>query len=146
MKMVSKHPISARRSLGRRNQKGSSLVESTLCFLGFMFLTLGMMEFSMAVYAYNFVTYASSVGARWASMHGTNSATPATTDSVQTLVRNQAISLIRSNLSVATTWSPDNQPGSIVQVTVSYTIIPLVHLALRNNMSVRSTSKVVIAN
>ncbi|MEO5922558.1 MAG: TadE family protein [Bryobacteraceae bacterium] len=121
-------------------------MESTLCFLGFVFLTFGLMEFSMAVYAYNFVTYGASSGARWASMHGTNSAAPATTDSIQTMVRNQAISLVRNSVNVTTAWVPDNQPGSVVQVTVTYNVIPLVHLVMRNNMTVRSTSKVVIAN
>ncbi len=45
--MLSKHPTSGR----RKRQRGSALLESTLCFLGFIFLTVGLMEFSMAVYA-----------------------------------------------------------------------------------------------
>ena len=127
-------------------RRGSTMVESTLCFLGFMFLSLGLMEFSMAVYAYNFVSYAARDAARYASVHGSHSSTPVTADALKTKVRSEAIALTSSNVNVTTTWSPNNTPGSEVKVVVSYTVVPLINLALRNSFQVSSTSRMRIAN
>lgn len=122
------------------------MVESALCLMAFMFLTLGMMEFGMAVYAYNFCTYAANYGARWASVHGTNSSTVATGESVQSVVRSQSVGLTKANILVTTTWTPDKKPGSVVQVKVAYSVTPLIRLLLKSNLSLGSTSKVVITN
>lgn len=122
------------------------MVESALCFLAFMFLVFGLMEVGMTVYAYNFCTYGADTGARWASVHGTNSTSVATNDAVQTVVRNQSVGLTKSNIVVTTTWSPDKKPGSVVQVQVAYTVTPLIGLLLKGNQSVSSISKVVITN
>jgi Flp pilus assembly protein TadG len=124
-----------------RRRRGSAIVESTICFLGFVFLSLGLMEFAMAVYAYNFCSYAARDAARYASVHSADSETPATADTVRDFVRNQAVALTRDRVIVNTTWNPDNHAGSEVSVQVSYTVIPLVNLALRNNLSVSSTSR-----
>ena len=122
------------------------MVELCLCFMGFVMLTVGVMEFSMAIYAYNFCSYAARDGARWASVHGSQSASPATPDSVRSYVRAQAIALTSSNVLVTTTWTPDNTPGAVVKVVVAYTVTPLAYLALKQNLSVSSTSQVTIAH
>lgn len=140
--MQSKIPVSRRRT----RQRGSAIVESTITFLGFIFLTLGLMEFSMAVYAYNFVTYAASDAARYGSLHGFHSDHPADTTTLRTFVRDQAVALIRSRVQVESEWQPNNHPGSVVQVRVSYTVNPLVRLMVRNSLAVSSTSRMVIAN
>lgn len=140
--MRPKHPVSARRA----RQKGSAIVESTITFLGFIFLTLGLMEFSMAVYAYNFVTFAAHDAARYASMHGFHSESPTDTNQLRTLVRNQAVALVRSRVIVEPTWIPNNHPGSVVQVRVTYTVNPVVRLMMRDSFNVSSTSRMVIAN
>lgn len=53
--------ISSRR---RRRQRGNTILESGLCFLGFMMLSFGLIEFSLAVYAYNFCSYAARDASR----------------------------------------------------------------------------------
>ncbi len=138
-------------SRNRRGQRGSLLLESALSFSAFLLLTFGVMEFSMAVFAYNFVSYAAREGARWASVRGstyvpagTTVGTPATADQIRDFVRSQAVGLIANNVTVTTTWSPDNAPGSNVRVAVSYNVIPLVGLALKNNLTVSSAAQLVI--
>ena len=128
-----------------KSQRGSGLLEGALCFSAFLFITFGVMEFSMAVYGYNFCHYAAQDAARWASTRGANYPTPATTDIVQNYVRNEAIGLTNT-LSVATTWTPDNKPGSVVQVTVTYTVIPLTGVTIQSNFQVSGTAKMVISN
>jgi Flp pilus assembly protein TadG len=141
------HSICKLKEGRRARQKGSSLVESCLCFLGFVVLSLGTMEFCMAVYAYNFVSYAARDASRYASVHGSQSETVATNSDIQTYVYNEAVALNRNLINVNTTWDPDKNPGSQVRVTVAYSIVPLVGIALgRNNLQVSSSSQTVITH
>ena len=64
----------------RYRQRGSGLVEGALCFSAFLFITFGVMEFAMAIYAYNFCSYAAQDAARWASTRGANYPTPVCLD------------------------------------------------------------------
>jgi len=165
--MKAKRPLVSR----RRRQRGSAIVESTLCFFAFMLLTMGLMEFSMAVYAYNFVTYASAEAARYASLHGSQSSNPATLTDLEQNVRSGAIALVASRIHVnkntddqgnPIVGSPDhpsgfspwvqpdgsenNNPGSLVTVRVTYQVHPLVNLVIHDFMKVSSTSQMTIAN
>jgi Flp pilus assembly protein TadG len=121
------------------------LVEGALCFSAFLLITFGVMEFAMAVYGYNFCNYAAQNAARWASVRGANYPTPATSTTVQNYVTNQAIGLA-STPTVTTTWTPDNNPGSVVQVTVTYNVIPLTGVTLHANFQVSGTAQMVISN
>jgi Flp pilus assembly protein TadG len=129
----------------RSRQRGSGLVEGALCFTAFLFLTFGVMEFSMAIYAYNFCSYAAQDAARWASTRGANYPTPVKASDVQSHVTNQAVGLTNT-VTVTTTWAPDNKPGSTVQVTVQYSVIPLTGVALHSNLQLGSTAQMVISN
>lgn len=167
--MRSQHPVSTLRR-GKR-QRGSAMLEGTLCFLGFMFLTLGLMEFSMAVYAYNFVTYASADAAKYASRHGSHSVHPATLADLEQEVRSHAVALIANRVHVNkntddqgnllldeeghpsgfSAWvqpngSENNDPGSVVTVRVTYQVHPLVNLVIHDFMKVSSTSQMTISN
>ena len=125
-------------------QKGSTLIETALCFLAFFTLAMGAVEFGIAVYAYNFCAYASQDAARWASVHGSQSSTPATLSSVTSYVQSEAVALDPSLLTVNATWSPNNNPGSTVQVTVGYTFNPLTGLATKQPINMASTAQFVI--
>jgi len=131
--------------LRRRRSAGSALVEGALCFSAFIFITFGIMEFALAIYAYNFCGYAAQEGARWASTRGANYPTPATGDDVQTHVRREAVGLTNS-VTVTTTWTPDNKPGGMVQVKVQYSVIPLTGITLRTNLALSSTAQMVVSN
>ena len=139
--------VASRNNLRRRNkgQRGSSLVEGALCFSAFLFLTFGVIEFAMAIYAYNFCGYAAQDGARWASARGANYPTPASSTDVQNYISRQAVGL-SNTLTVTTTWTPDNKPGSTVQVTVTYNVVPLTGVALHGTLQVGSTAQMLISN
>ena len=144
-----KTPTSSR----RRRESGTAMIEVALTFTAFLLLTVGVMEFAMAVYAYNFCSYASGEAARWASVRGSqycNSSTPAlaalTSTDVSNHVQAEAVALDPSKLSVTATWPTDNNPGSLVQVTVSYTVVPLAGLAISQNLVVSNTSQTVIVH
>ena len=122
------------------------MLEIALSLTAFLLLTFGVMEFAMAAYAYNFCSYAARDATRWASVHGAQSTSPATSDQVTSLVRSEAVGFATNNLSVSTTWLPDNSPGSVVKVSVSYNVVPLVGLALQNTLQVGSTSQMIIVH
>jgi len=132
------------------------MVEMALCLLGFLMLTMGAMDFGWAIYAYNFCSFAAQDAARWASVHGSLSASPATVTDVQNYVQNQAVGLTPSLLTTTPCWSGDcgetapaageNTPGSSVQVTVLYQVQPLSGLGITNAFNVSSTAQFIIAH
>jgi Flp pilus assembly protein TadG len=136
-----------RRRFGRRN--GNAMIETSLCFLLFMTIFLGIMEFGMGIFDYNFVSYAAREGARYAATHGslsTPAATPAdVADRIQAIIRKQAVGMDASQVTVATSWIPNNTPGNQVTVHVSYPITPLLGWLL-GNMTVNAISTMRIAN
>ena len=136
-----------RRRFGSR--AGQAMIESALCLLLFMTIFLAIMEFGMGIFAYNFVSYAAREGSRYASTRGsqcTSPCTPATSDTVQTMIRNQVVALDPSQVSVNTTWNPSNSniPGNTVTVNVSYPIKPLLGFVL-GNITVGASSTMTIA-
>jgi Flp pilus assembly protein TadG len=84
-------------------------------------LTMGVMEFSMAVFASNFVSYAAH-GARFASTRGNTYPAPGT-DTIQTFLRSLAVGLTTGGVTTTTTWIPPGHkdPGAQVRVVVKYT-------------------------
>jgi Flp pilus assembly protein TadG len=128
----------------RRNQRGSAMIELAITLMGFLLMSLGVMEFGLAVYANNKVISSAQDAARWASVRGSQNATPATAASIQDYVQSIAIGLSSNQLNVNTTWSPNNKPGSAVQVTVAYTFVPLSYLAITRSLNLSSTAQVVI--
>lgn len=134
-------------NIRKRRQRGSALVEGAIVFPAFVLLLLGVMEMTMAVYAYNWVNYASSEGVRYASMRGADyEGDPATADSIRTYVRGLAAGLTRNNVQVTTIWSPDNRHGSNVRVRVTYQVVPMVRLVLRQNLTVANTAYAVMSH
>ena len=131
----------------RRSQGGNTLVEGAMCFLAFMTLMLGVMEFSLAVYAYNFVSASAREASRYASVHGSQSDHPVDQSELQTWVRGRAVGLTTSSITVALSWNPanDNNPGSEAIVRVSYDVLPMVGLVLRP-ITVAGLSKSVISH
>ena len=131
------------------------MLELALCLSAFLLLTFGTMDFGWGVYAYNFCSYAAQDAARWASVHGSQSPSPATVADVQSFVQNEAVGLTTSLLTVSPCWSGvcpssglppagDNAPGSTVSVTVSYQVQPLTGLGIRQPITVSSTAQFVI--
>ncbi len=122
------------------------MVEFALIVLIALTLIFGIIEASLALYAYSFVSYGARCGARYAMVHGSNSSSPATASTVQAYVESLAFPLDTSSMTVTTTWSPDNSPGSTVTVAVTYVFKPLADLLLTSNITMSSTAQAVISN
>jgi Flp pilus assembly protein TadG len=112
--------------------------------MAFMLVLFGIMEFSFAVYACNFVADAARDGARWASVRGAASGAPPTTTTISDYVKSRVVAMNRANLRVTSTWQPDNLPGSAVQVRVDYDAPMFINLAMNHPLTVSSTSRIII--
>ena len=105
----------------RRRRRGSALVESALVATVFLLLLVGIMEFGRLGFAYNSVSFAAQRAARFAAVRGSGSGHAAVAADIESAAKDYAGALDSSQLVVATTWLPNNNPGSTVEVKVTYT-------------------------
>jgi Flp pilus assembly protein TadG len=134
--------VTERRS---RRQRGSSLVEIALVSIPFFTLVLGIITAGYLVFLYNSTAYMAQQGARWASVRGSSSDSPATAAAVASYVDGQAAGLSPGSLTVNTSWSPNNNPGSTVTVQVIYAAQPLARLAFPGSLNISSSSSTAIS-
>lgn len=137
--------ISSRDGL-RCRQRAQSMVEFAIVATVALTLIFGIIQAALALYAYSFVSYGARAGVRYAMVHGNKSGTPATAASVQSYVQSLAVALNTSSLTVTTTWSPNENPGSTVTVQVSYSFAPLAPLVWKPTLTMSSTTQGLVSN
>lgn len=149
------------------SESGAAIVEMAIASSIVLSLLLGLMQISLALYAYHFTADAAREASRWAIVRGSqcNSNTPgldhcgASQTDVQNYVQGLgypyassmtvAVSWLTASAPPATAWTACagscNQPGNAVRVTVSYNF-PL-YIPFWRNAAVRvgSVSQMVIA-
>ena len=110
--------------LHRRTQfgsrRGGTLVETAMAATVFLLLIVAVIEFARMGFAYNSVSFAAHRAVRFASVRGSTSTHPASASDVRALATSYIAALDTSKLGVTTSWTPNNSPGSTVQVTVTY--------------------------
>ncbi len=104
----------------RRRSRGSTLVESAIVAVVFLLLLVGIMEFGRLGLAYNEVSFAAQCAARYASVRGSSSGHAASASDVQSAAKVYTGALDNKQVTVTTTWTPNNNPGSTVKVKVAY--------------------------
>ena len=133
------------RKPGPNRERGAETLEFALSLVLILLLVLGIMEFGRFVYAYNILAGATREATRYAIVHGSKSGTPATAADITAQVRHWAVGLDPNALTVSTTWTPANTPGSTVQVQTSYRLVPVATLILANPITIGSRSQLVIS-
>jgi Flp pilus assembly protein TadG len=151
-------------------EQGSNLVEFAIASLIFLTALLGILYFSLALYADHFVTDAADAAARYAIVRGstwngvtcqsasTYQCAATSTDVSNYVLNNLPPAILPANLAVSTTWpgttttggacdteSGANSPNCEVVVQVSYSLnlpLPLLNLQL---LPLTSTSSMTIA-
>jgi hypothetical protein len=78
------------------------------------------MEFGLASFSRNSVASDAREGARYAIVHGTRSASVADSAAVATFVK--AKSSLGNSIRVRTVWPTNKDPGSVVKVSVAYSV------------------------
>lgn len=139
---------SAWRRLARRwkaaAEAGSVPIEFGFGFPVLFLLMYGIIELSHYGYVSIAVEDAARDGARYAIVRGATSPQPAATSDVVTFVKGRMTLVTGSNATVTVNFSPDDQPGSVAQVTVSYPFQPFIYGAL-TAMNVTSSSQMAFS-
>ncbi len=104
----------------------------------------GVIEFGRLGFAYNEVSFAAQCAARYASVRGSASGHPAAATDVQTAAKVYTAALDNSQVTVTTVWTPDNNPGSTVKVTVAYRFATVLIPITRTRVPVQTTAAALI--
>jgi hypothetical protein len=110
-----------------------------------MMIIFGLLEMGRLVWWYNIMPMLAREGTRFAAVRGSTSTTPATATDVTAAVKSKAIGFDPASMTVSTTWTPNNKPGSVVKVAVSYTFIPIAPYIPASPIPLTSSSQLVIA-
>jgi Flp pilus assembly protein TadG len=125
------------------DDRGQALVEFALASVVFFATIFGTLEFGLAIWRYNMVSNLAQEGARWASVHGMVSSSPASAADVQTFVRSRSPGV---PVTVATTPAPSAVgPGGTVSVEVQSSYPPLTGLIPQAALTLRSRATMVVS-
>jgi Flp pilus assembly protein TadG len=127
--MPSGKRILSRAALSRLGDRGSVAVEYALCLPFLLAFIYGIVEVSHFAYLRTTMSNVAHDASRYAVVHSSQSGQPLTTSDITTYASAELSSLglnpAGSNgTTVTVTYSPDNTPGSTVNVTISYPFVP----------------------
>jgi Flp pilus assembly protein TadG len=129
----------------RRSHPAQAVAEFALVITPCLTLFFGVINFSLALYSYNFVCYSAQQAVRYATVHGSNAPTVVSATDVRDYVKSLVVGVLNtSSMTVTTTWAPDNKPGSVVTVVVSYNYPPLTNLVSSVTIPLSRTAAMVI--
>jgi len=130
----------------RRNDRGVALLEFGLVVVVFFMFVFGVMDFGRALYTYHFVSNAACEATRYAIVRGSASTSPATANDVTNYVKAiTPLGVDPKDLTISTTWSPNDAPGSTVRVQVSDNLKFMTPLFLQYQMTLSGASQMVIS-
>jgi Flp pilus assembly protein TadG len=135
---------------GLHDCRGQALVEFALCIVLLLAVIFAVVEFGRMMLCYTTIANGARIGARYAIVHGSDSAV--TTSQIQTAVQDflQAGTVGASTITVNYpghvngTNSGCTTPGCLVSVTVSYPYDPLLSYFPLGSINLTSSSEGVI--
>ena len=128
-------------SLRLRSRRGGALIESAFALLVFGILTAGIMELGLTGFISNSISFAAQRAARYAAVRGSASGHAATIADVQATAVSYAAPLNLTPPDVTVSWTPNNNPGGTVEVTVSYSVRPMMLPVSSSVLTLQSTAR-----
>ncbi|MGA2194187.1 MAG: TadE/TadG family type IV pilus assembly protein [Bryobacteraceae bacterium] len=125
-------------------RRGSTMLEPAFITSLFLILLIGITDFGRMGFAYNSIAFAAHRAARWASTRGRSSGHAAAVADVQAEAQANLTALDNTQLTVGVTWTPNNNPGSTVQVQLTYNFKPLLIPISSTKLKLKSTSAQII--
>jgi Flp pilus assembly protein TadG len=123
-----------------QSRSGSSAIQFAFVAPLLIVMTLGIVDMGRLGLTASSMRNAAIEAARFASLRGASSPTPATETSIVAVVKDQAVGIPSDELSITVTWTPNNNPGSEVKVEVAYpltlfisSLIPVPGINLRRS-------------
>lgn len=108
----------------RKSQRGATAIEFAMTMPILLSMLYGIIELSHYAWSVVALSDAAKSGARYAMVRGSSSADPASAGDISTFVKSQIILLDPNSVTVSTTFTPDNNPGSDVTVSLTYGFVP----------------------
>jgi Flp pilus assembly protein TadG len=141
---IKMHKRRLREAPGRWNP-AQVMAEFALVLTPCLALFFGVINFALALYSYDFVCYSAQQAVRYATVHGSTATTVVSKTDVHNYVNTLVVGVLNtSSMTVHTTWAPDNKPGSVVTVVVSYNFPPLTSLVSSVTIPLTRTAAMVI--
>ena len=128
-----------------RDCGGVSAIEFGLVAPTLVILLYSIVEIGWALFCYNSLSHAVYEASRYAIVHGSDSSSPANNAAITTEVENAATWLAPSAISVTTSWTPDNSPGSEVTVVATYQFEPIIDVIGLGPFEMQGSMSMVIA-
>lgn len=125
--------------------EGQAAAETAMSIVLFLTIVLGIIEFARAMYSFDQVSEAAKLGVRYAIVHGSQSKTPATSSDITSYIQTELTGLDPDRLTINTSWSPDNNPGSTVSVQVLYSFQFAEHWMPKMTLTLSANSQGVVA-
>jgi Flp pilus assembly protein TadG len=122
------------------------MVEFALTLPAFFILLFGFVQFAIIFFGYCNAAYASQVAVRYAIVHGSQSATPCTNIALTNIATQYLWGAPSGSITVTSTWSPDNNPGSTITVRVSVLYKTLIPFSKLSTVSVGASAQGTISN
>jgi Flp pilus assembly protein TadG len=134
----------------RAGDRGATTVELAVSAAVFLFVVFGIIDCSRALYSYHTVSHLAREATRYAIVRGSSctswaSACPASSTDIQNYVQSKIALLDPNAVKVTTTWIPDNNPGSLVNVQVEYQFHFLLPFLPTSISTLTSSSQMVIS-
>ncbi len=140
-------------------ERGSGIAETAIVMGVVLALLFGIIDFGRTMYTYAFVAQLARQGARWAIVRGSQCTLldhcNASNNDVQTYVRSLSYGATDANsITVTTTWPTTdcppnytavNQPGCLVSVNVQYPFKFIAPFVSGAQLTMSSTSQMVIS-
>ncbi len=133
---------------GKQSRRGSTMIEFSLFFMVFFVLVVAVVELGFAVWSHSTLAHAARAGARYAMVHGSLNPLGGNDPTVESVVKSNAIGIVKSQITVTTTYPTTNERGEVVQVSVSYPYVFVTGSFLTggDGIQLSSRSRMVIAN
>jgi Flp pilus assembly protein TadG len=129
-----------------KSEEGSTVLEFGSVVIMFCMLTFGIMDFGRALFAYHFISHVTREATRYAIVRGAVSGTPVTADDISNYVKAMTpLGIDPSDITVTTTWTPDNNPGSKVRIEVDDDFHFILPLLPKHEIQMSSASEMVIS-
>jgi len=103
------------------------MIEVALVLPVYFLMVFGIIQLCFVLFGYCNATYACRQATRFAALHGAGSTYQATSTDLQNIAKQYLWGAPTGQVTVTSTWSPDNNPGSTITVTISMvypTVIP----------------------
>jgi Flp pilus assembly protein TadG len=122
--MQGKHEMIGRSTSLRRFQRdrrGTAMIEFAFVAPVLFLLTIGTIDVGRLVWSASMLHHMAREATRYASVRGAEANSPVDATDIETYVKNRLIGVSGNEVTVTTTWTPNNSPGGTVHVRLDYT-------------------------